>query len=45
MLQTEFLSSKEPGVGTFGPNWEGPYHIKKEVWSGPYNIEGMEGKT
>ena len=29
--------------GTFGPNWEGPYTIKKSFNNGAYHLAGMDG--
>lgn len=36
VLQKLFLSSKEPYVGTLGPNWEGLYRIREELRPGTY---------
>lgn len=45
VLRRVFLSSKEPGSGSLGPNWEGPYKIREEVRPGTYWIEDMNGKV
>ncbi|XP_022871367.1 uncharacterized protein LOC111390542 [Olea europaea var. sylvestris] len=31
VLKRVFLSSKEPGTNSLGPNWEGPYKIREEI--------------
>jgi hypothetical protein len=44
VLRRVFLSTKEPGVGTLGPNWEGPYQIEREIRPGTYWIKDMDGR-
>lgn len=44
VLRRVFLNSKEPGVGTLGPNWEGPYRITEEIRAGTFRIETLDGK-
>ena len=34
----------EPGVGKLGPNWEGPYRVKKALGGGAYELGTLEGK-
>lgn len=35
---------KNPTAGKLGPNWEGPFHVKKEVGKGSYHLEELNGK-
>ena len=44
VLRRVFQNTQEPGVGSFGPNWEGPYKIARIVISGVYELEDLEGK-
>lgn len=44
-LRRVFPSAKDPGTGTLGPNWEGPYRITAEIRPGTYEIENLNGKV
>lgn len=35
---------KDPIAGKLGPNWEGPYRVKKEVGNGSYRLEELSGR-
>ena len=43
-LRRVFPNTQEPGVGSFGSNWEGPYKITRIVRSGVYELEDLGGK-
>ena len=44
VLRRVFQNTQEPGVGSFGPNWEGPYKIVRIVRTGVYELEDLGGK-
>ena len=44
VLRRVFQNTQEPGVGSFGPNWEGPYKVVRIVRGGVYELEDLEGR-
>ena len=44
VLRKIFQNTQEPGVGTFDPNWEGPYKVIRVVRSGVYELEDPNGR-
>ena len=44
VLRKVFQNTQEPGVGTFGTNWEGPYKVVRMVKSGVYELEDLGGR-
>ena len=44
VLRRVFPNTQELGVGSFGPNWEGPYKIVRIVRAGVYELEDLGGK-
>ena len=44
VLRRVFQNTQEPSVGSFGPNWEGPYKVIRVVRRGVYELEDLGGK-
>lgn len=44
VLRKVFPPTRDPGTGTLGPNWEGPYRVIAEIRPGTYKIEKLNGK-
>ena len=44
VLRRVFQNTQEPEVGSFGPNWEGPYKVIRKVRGGVYEFEDLEGR-
>ena len=42
-LRRVFQNTQVQGVGVLGPNWEGPYRIRKVIHEGTYYIEHTDG--
>lgn len=45
ILRRVFLSSKEPGISTMGPNQESPYRIFDKLRLETFRIETLDGKA
>ena len=43
-LRKVFQNTQELGVGSFGPNWEGPYKVTRVVRSSVYELEDLGGR-
>ena len=44
VLRRVFQNTQVRGAGVLGPNWEGPYRIRKVVHDGTYHLDEMDGK-
>ena len=44
VLRKVFLNTQEPGVGAFGPNWEGPFKVIRIVRLGVYDLKDLGAK-
>ncbi|KAH9658287.1 Ribonuclease H [Citrus sinensis] len=44
VLKKVLPNAREPGVGTLGPNWDGPYIIREVVRPGTYILSTLGGK-
>ena len=38
-----FQNTQVQGAGVLGPNWEGPYRVRKVIHDGTYYIEHTDG--
>ena len=38
-----FQNTKVQGVGVLGPTWEGPYHVRRDIHCGSYELKNLEG--
>ena len=43
VLKKVLPNMQDPGVGTLGPNWEGPYIVKDVVRPGTYSLSTLDG--
>ena len=45
LLRKFFQNTQEPGIGAFGPNWEGPYKVVRIIRPGVYELENLGGRA
>ena len=43
VLRRIFLSTRDPGAGVLGPNWEGPYEIEVVIQPGVFKLARLAG--